>query len=180
MAQPTKILLCSGTGHYLSFVIRRADSSLRTWGVSPTQALVSHVLNAWLLPLLLLHWWSLGSFAGPGFVLSTGDTEGNSLSSGYLTLEKEMATHSSSLAWKIPWTEEPGRLQAMGSQRVGHDERLHFQSHFSGYLTDPQRVTDGEAIYHHVSLEHPQRGGEAERGVRTPSAFHLCCLKSVG
>ena len=36
-------------------------------------------------------------------------------------LEKEMATHSSILAWKIPWTEEPGRLQSMGSQRVGHD-----------------------------------------------------------
>ena len=36
-------------------------------------------------------------------------------------LEKEMATHSSILAWKIPWTEEPGRLQFMGSQRVGHD-----------------------------------------------------------
>ena len=37
------------------------------------------------------------------------------------TLEKEMATHSSSLAWKIPWTKEPGRLQFMGSQRVGHN-----------------------------------------------------------
>ena len=36
-------------------------------------------------------------------------------------LEKEMATHSSTLAWKIPWTEEPGRLQSVGSQRVGHD-----------------------------------------------------------
>ena len=36
-------------------------------------------------------------------------------------LEKEMAIHSSTLAWKIPWTEEPGRLQSMGSQRVGHD-----------------------------------------------------------
>ena len=35
-------------------------------------------------------------------------------------LEKEMATHSSTLAWKIPWTEEPRRLQSMGSQRVGH------------------------------------------------------------
>ena len=33
-----------------------------------------------------------------------------------------MATHSSILAWKIPWTEEPGRLQSMGSQRVGHDQ----------------------------------------------------------
>ena len=36
-------------------------------------------------------------------------------------LEKEMATHSSILAWKIPWTEEPCRLQSMGPQRVGHD-----------------------------------------------------------
>ena len=36
-------------------------------------------------------------------------------------LEKEMATHSSILAWKIPWTEEPGRLQSMGLQKVGHN-----------------------------------------------------------
>ena len=36
-------------------------------------------------------------------------------------LEKGMATHSSILVWRIPWTEEPGRLQSMGSQRVGHD-----------------------------------------------------------
>ena len=37
------------------------------------------------------------------------------------TLEKEMAIHSSTLAWKIPWTEKPGRLQSMGSQRVRHN-----------------------------------------------------------
>ena len=36
-------------------------------------------------------------------------------------LGKEMATHSSTLAWKIPWTGEPGKLQPMGSQRIGHD-----------------------------------------------------------
>ena len=36
-------------------------------------------------------------------------------------LEKEMAIRSSTIAWEIPWTEEPGRLQSMGSQRVGHD-----------------------------------------------------------
>ena len=36
-------------------------------------------------------------------------------------LEKEMATHSSTLAWKIPWMEEPGRLQSMGSRRVGNN-----------------------------------------------------------
>ena len=37
-------------------------------------------------------------------------------------LEKEMATHSSLLAWEIPWTEEPGELESMGSQKVGHDQ----------------------------------------------------------
>ena len=36
-------------------------------------------------------------------------------------LEKVMTTHSSMHAWKMPWTDEPGRLQSMGSQRVGHD-----------------------------------------------------------
>ena len=36
-------------------------------------------------------------------------------------LEKEMATHSTTLAWKIPWTEEPGGLQSMGPRRAGHD-----------------------------------------------------------
>ena len=47
-------------------------------------------------------------------------------------LEKEMAIHSSTLAWKIPWMEEPDRLQSMGSQRGGHTERLHF--HFIATL----------------------------------------------
>ena len=40
---------------------------------------------------------------------------------GKIPLEKEMATHSSTLTWKIPWTEDPGRLQSMGSQRVGRN-----------------------------------------------------------
>ena len=44
-------------------------------------------------------------------------------------LEEEMAPHSSVLAWKIPWTEEPSKLLSVGSLRVGHDEWLHF--HFS-------------------------------------------------
>ena len=39
----------------------------------------------------------------------------------YLELQKAMAPHSSTLAWKIPWVEEPGRLQSMGSRRVGQD-----------------------------------------------------------
>ena len=44
-------------------------------------------------------------------------------------LEKEMAIHSSNIAWKMPWTEEPGRLQSMGSQESGTTERLHFHFH---------------------------------------------------
>ena len=44
-------------------------------------------------------------------------------------LEKEVATHSSTLAWKIPWTEEPGKLQSMGRKELDTTEQLHF--HFS-------------------------------------------------
>ena len=45
-------------------------------------------------------------------------------------LEESMAAHSSILAWRIPWTEEPGGLQSMGSQRVGHTEQLtHTHTH---------------------------------------------------
>ena len=54
-------------------------------------------------------------------------------------LEKEMATHSSILTWRIPWMEEPGRLQSMGLQRVGHDwaTSLHFTSlHFMSCLEE--------------------------------------------
>ena len=47
-------------------------------------------------------------------------------------LEEEMATHSSILAWRIPWTEEPGGLQSMGLQRVGHDWVTNF--HFSTFF----------------------------------------------
>ena len=50
---------------------------------------------------------------------NTGDT--GSVSGSGRSLQKETATHSSILAQEIPWTEEPGRLQSMGSQKVGHD-----------------------------------------------------------
>ena len=50
------------------------------------------------------------------------------------SLEKEMATHSSILAWRIPWMEELGRLQSMGLQRVDTIERLHF--HFTFFQWD--------------------------------------------
>ena len=69
---------------------------------------VIHLLRAW--PLL----------QGPP--LSTGSKVGREiLSSNLLIREKAMALHSSTLAWKIPWTEEPGALQSMGLLGVGHD-----------------------------------------------------------
>ena len=52
--------------------------------------------------------------------LAVQETQVRSLGGEY-PLEKEMATHSNILAWKIPWTEDPGWLQTMGSQRAGHD-----------------------------------------------------------
>ena len=52
-------------------------------------------------------------------------------------LEKEMATHSSILAWRTPWTEEPGGLQSMGSQRVGATEQIHFHFHSDWYEMVP-------------------------------------------
>ena len=51
---------------------------------------------------------------------AVGETYVRSLAQEH-TLEKEMATHSSILAWRMPWTEEPGGLQSMGSQRVRHE-----------------------------------------------------------
>ena len=68
---------------------------------------------------------SMGSLGGsvvknPPSNVETQETWVRSLSQED-PLEKEMATHFSILAWKIPWTEEPGRLQSMGSQRVSHD-----------------------------------------------------------
>ena len=55
----------------------------------------------------------------PGSGRPPGEGNGNPLQ--YPCLEKEMATHSRILAWRVPWTEEPGVLRFMGSQRVGHN-----------------------------------------------------------
>ena len=65
------------------------------------------------------------------------------------SLEKEMAIHSSILAWKIPWTEDPGGLQSMGLQRVGHDRATNTKH---SAVTEPlaAAVTD---------LQHPLSSG---------------------
>ena len=61
-----------------------------------------------------------GGSDGKASVYNVGDP-GSFPGSGR-SLEKEMEIHSSTIAWQIPWTEEPGRLQSMGSQRVQHDK----------------------------------------------------------
>ena len=68
--------------------------------------------------------------------------------------EKAMAPHSSTLAWKIPWMEEPGGLQSMGSQRVGHDWGLHF--HFS--LSCTGEGNGNPLQYSCLQNPHGQRG----------------------
>ena len=73
------------------------------------------------LSLLVLGWLLISQVAQMVKRLPTvRETRVQSLGRGYL-LEKGIATHSSIVAWKIPWTEETGRLQSMVSQRVGHD-----------------------------------------------------------
>ena len=76
--------------------------------------------------LQFLHWGLVNMFTMDGAVEKEVDfASSRGLLMLYFSLdpalEKAMAPHSSTLAWKIPWTEEPSRLQSMGSQRVGHD-----------------------------------------------------------
>ena len=76
-----------------------------------------------------------------------------SLQRPMVRLEKAMAPHSSALAWKIPWTEEPGRLQSMGSLESDTTERLHFP--FS-----PSCIREGNGNPLQCScLENPRDGG---------------------
>ena len=59
-------------------------------------------------------------------------------------LKKDMATHSTTLAWKIPWTEEPGRLQSMGSKELDMTERLYFP--FSFHALEKERATHSSVL----------------------------------
>ena len=67
----------------------------------------------------------------------------------FIGMEKAMATHSSTLAWKIPWTEEPGKLQSVGSRRVGHDWETSL-SHIGNGNGNPLQCS---------CLENPRDGG---------------------
>ena len=88
-------------------------------------------------------------------------------------LEKEMATHSSTLAWRIPWREEPGRLQSMGSQRVGHDwaTSLHFTPQIALAIlvySRPREKGSGKKLrFHKQAL-----WGHCHQDNSAPTAFH--------
>ena len=84
-------------------------------------SLCKYIFNSW-------------AFLVAKIVISTCSARDLVLSLGWEDpLENEMAIHSSTLAWKIPWTEEPDRLQSMGSQRVGQDWATSLHFHFATY-----------------------------------------------
>ena len=71
-----------------------------------------------------VHHWQMNGYVVhiySGLLLSHKKEQNNAMAAIWIDLEKAMASHSSTLAWEIPWTEEPGRLQSMRSLRVGHD-----------------------------------------------------------
>ena len=73
----------------------------------------------WNLVFIMLIWGFTGGSEGKGSACNAGDL--GSIPGSGRSVEKEMATHSSILVWKISWIEEPGGLQSMGSQRVRHN-----------------------------------------------------------
>ena len=85
-------------------------------------------------------------------------------------LEKEMATHSSTLAWKISWMEEPGRLQSMKSQRVGHDWATSLCCPHPCLQADPQGGSRGRVLAPSLPLSNktgsqtPERWLQLHRG----------------
>ena len=110
----------------------------RTWLIDWTELINTLVWLLWQITKTLVAMathsstlaWKIPWMEEPGRLQSMGSqrvghhwtTSLHFLHSLYtLSLQKEMATHSSVLAWRIPWTEEPGRPWSMGSQRVGHD-----------------------------------------------------------
>ena len=106
------------------FNFRAVSSYLSYYFTFPISILLLQSLFVCIAVLLM---WSLWVGYGPPLVAqrvkclpTVRETQVRSLGRED-PLEKEMTTHSSILVWRIPWTEESGRLQSMGSQRVGHD-----------------------------------------------------------
>ena len=87
-------------------------------------------------------------------------------------LEEEMATHSSILAWEIPWTEEPGGLQSTGSQRVGHDwvcMLMHQGILMRAYIWEPLLFASRVGLNMVQTVESP---GELYKEIPVPGLHH--------
>ena len=96
--------------------MRQRTGDLRRQSSSPDKETLKVILFLIFVEIQLFH----QIFPGGSDGKETQETWVQSLGQAD-PLEEEMAIHSSTLAWEIPWTEEPGRLQSMGSQRVSHD-----------------------------------------------------------
>ena len=105
---------CRPTLYYLN---QREVHSFKRMGINYYKTLL--LISCKVIYEIFHYIYFPGGSDGKASVYNEGDL-GSSPGLG-ISLEKEMAIHSSTIAWKIPWTEEPGRLQCMGSQRVGHD-----------------------------------------------------------
>ena len=96
-------------------------------------------------------------------------------------LEKEMATHSSILAWRIPWKEKPGRLQSTGSQRVAHDWATSFsfyqRKHTCIHITSADRTWPPNNSGPHPWSDCP---GKSWAPWRSPQWVSLCVLVGKG
>ena len=89
-------------------------------------------------------------------------------------LEKETATHSSILAWRIPWTEKPVRLQSMGSQRVGHDWVTSL--HFTHWVQDFPSGSDGKASVYNAGDPGSSSGLGRSPGEGNGNPLQYYCL----
>ena len=90
----------------MAMLLSFCDWAIFHYYISQYSLYIPHLLKP------IICWWGLGCFHVLAVINSTAMNFG---------AEKAMAPHLSTLAWKIPWTEEPGRLQSLGSLRVGHD-----------------------------------------------------------
>ena len=90
------------------------------------------------------------------------------------TLEREMATHSSILAWRIPWTGEPSRLQSMGSQRVGHDwvTNTYSNTYYWSFWEKPMICP--WKIYKNYKVRVYHEGGQKRRAEEALRSGHTC------
>ena len=95
-------------------------------------------------------------------------------------LEKGMATHSSILAWRIPWMEEPGELQSIGSQRVGHDWVTFTSGSRSNTLYMYWLKLSGPKFPKWKEWKRPREGRQDVSTVTDPSKSFWVCKKATG